>query len=381
MRQRGILLPPLKKGGWGGFPSLSEDSESPAQPEPKYPVLGLDPGDGRAQHYVVRAMALLDSGDDHAPKLLCQPPGHGFPADSGYERLRHLPDLEPRGCGAAAGLQIDDQAGEVKVKLSKMVTDRQRWFETVASRFELYAPEMVEALNALLEPELGDDEPMPDMLACLRLQMSRLKRALDRMLEADVAYTDERSFGGGRRRRREELTRELHDTIMDLRDVIRVLYSRTKAEELGFEKRIAHRHRPLLRQTSRILGKLRDPEVQLESSSYEGSEVNRANMVKKIKPLARALRDAGLAVTQEGSTVSGALVEKRLAVKAFDDLALQTMAHIASAFRLAGKSDLAKHFRVLRRHSRPAQSAQEEDMESATAKESGTSEPEPKGSG
>ncbi len=269
----------------------------------------------------------------------------------------------------------------MKVKLSKMVTDRQRWFETVAAHFERYAPEVVEALATVLEPELGEGEPMPDMLGSLRLQMRRLKRALDRMLDADVAYTNERGFGGGRRQRREELTRELHDTIMDLRDVIRVLYGRTKATELGFENRIAHRHRPLLRQVDRILGKLGDPEVQLEASIYKGAEVNRANMAKKIEPMARALRDAGQAVTQEGSTVSGGLVEKRLAIKDFDELALQTMAHIESAFRLAGKNELANHFRVLPRRSRPPKSSDEEEKESATAEESGTSKPEPKGAG
>ena len=68
-------------------------------------------------------------------------------------------------------------------------------------------------------------------------------------------------------------------------------------------------------------------------------------------------------------------------MKAFDDLALQTMTNMASTFRQAGKDELAKLFKVLPRNWRRSRSSKSRDNEPAGTERSGIPEPEPEKSG
>ena len=251
------------------------------------------------------------------------------------------------------------------VKLSKMVTDRVRWFKTVESRLEVHGPEVAAALEALLRPGLSDGEAMPDQLTQMRLKMRRLGLILDRMVDADVAHTEERAGGAKRRRRRDNLTRRLQAMLIDMRDMIRILHSRHKAMDLGFENRIMHRALPLLRQAERILGHLRDPTTDLPPSTYKGAEITPAKLAQQIDTLRKKLRAAVDSVTQEEAAVQQTVVEKQNSIRDFDDLALLVMTDLAASIRLAGKPELAKDFKVLPRRAKKPRSSRDEDGETS----------------
>ena len=264
------------------------------------------------------------------------------------------------------------------VKLSKMVTDRKRWFEAVESLFDNHVAEVAAILEAELGPDLVEGQEMPDVLAYLRLWMRRLKRSLLRLMAADETHTQVRSGGAWRRKQRDDLTRELQLELLDKRDQLRVVFDREKATNLGFEDRISNQHTPLERQARRIVGRLRDPETDLPPFTIGGREVTRATLVEDIESLRKKLRKAIDAAVKGEALRSGSLTEKKIAMEQFDDLALDVMAKLRSSFRLAGKDKLARSFRVLPR--RASRSARKE-VAPAEGRETDSAEPTPEDPG
>ncbi len=129
-------------------------------------------------------------------------------------------------------------------KISKMVTRRQKQCELVEWFLQVHRQEVAESLDLFLR-QIGvpgwseDDELPPDVETFLDRLGGRLRGALDVLLEAEQSHLDEVANDTEPRQRRDRAVDDLRDDLFHLRDLFRGAYSKSTAEEIGFEKRIA----------------------------------------------------------------------------------------------------------------------------------------------
>lgn len=235
--------------------------------------------------------------------------------------------------------------------VSKMVTDRQRRCEFVNWFVKTYREEVTEALALVLRGD-DDSDPLPEgaLTAHLDRLLARLKRALEELIEAERVHLDEVGNDAAPRLRRDRAAADLREVLFDLRNLFRGLCGRQKAEEVGFERRIAVDPLALLRQVSRIRDHLRGP---FPEPRYPGLEIPAEPVLEAIEAPFRELREAVDEVLFERGKVPGTKIVKDRAMKAFDETYLQIVRMLVPSFRLAGKNKLADQIPMsLRRRTR-----------------------------
>lgn len=235
--------------------------------------------------------------------------------------------------------------------VSKMVTDRQRRCEFVDWFVKTYREEVTEALELVLRGD-GVSEPAAEGSLTTHLDrlLRRLKRALEELIEAERVHLDEVGNDAAPRRRRDEAAAVLRKVLFDLRNLIRGAYGREKAEEIGFERRLAADPLALLRQVQRIQDHLGLP---FPAPLYPGLEISSGPLLAAIEPHADELRGAIDEVNLERGKVQGTKIVKDRAMKTFDETYLQIVRVLVPSFRLAGKHKLAAQIPMsLRRRTR-----------------------------
>ena len=235
--------------------------------------------------------------------------------------------------------------------ISKMVTDRQRRCEFVDWFVKTYREEVTEALELVLRAEDDSEAPSEGSLTThLDQLLRRLKRALEDLIAAERTHLDEVANDAAPRGRRDEAAAVLRRVLFDLRNLFRGAYGREKAEEIGFERRIAPDPLALLRQVQRLRDHLRGP---FPSPRYPGLEIPAEPALGAVETPLRELREAIDEVHYERGKVQGTKIAKDRAMKAFDETYLQIVRMLVPSFRLAGKHQLADQIPMsLRRRTR-----------------------------
>lgn len=244
-------------------------------------------------------------------------------------------------------------------QVSKMITDRQRQCE-FAEEFVLYhRPALVEAIDLLAQQDLEEGQPVPDVAGVADWLSRRLRRTFTGLTEAERRHLDEIANDAQYRERRDLAVNDLSAMLFDLRAIFRGAFGNAKAQEAGFERRIAQRPLALIRQTRRILGKLRDPGYELPPSRHTAVAVTRESVVESLEPPAQELRDAVTRVTREQTKVQGTQVAKDAAMADFDETYLLFVRILVAVFRLAGQRELAARLElsVRRRAQTPEETA------------------------
>ena len=234
-------------------------------------------------------------------------------------------------------------------KVSKMITDRQKRYEFVQSFATTHRDVLAEALSQLLDENL----PGPGAASYLDGLMRRLGRTLEDLVRAEQKHLDELGNDAALRKRRDTAVSELRQDLFHMRDLLRGVYSRATAEELGLERRIAPHPLALLRQGRRIESRLRDPGLRHLAPRFPGVTVTGESLAAAIKPRLRELREAIDDVTRDEGKAEGTKVEKDKAMNVFDGTYQHVVRTLVEAFHLAGKPELAARIPTsLRRRSR-----------------------------
>jgi len=195
-------------------------------------------------------------------------------------------------------------------QVSKMITDRQRQCE-FADRFVVnHHDALVAALDRVFRQDLEEGHPETGALPYVDSLVRRLRRAFADLVAAEERHLAELADDGVYRDRRDESARALRDVLFDFRRMFRSAFGDRKAEEAGFERRIAQHPLALLRQTGRIVKKLRDPAFELSASRYEGVAVAREKVAEHLETPARQLRRAVDDLTNEQTKAHGTKVAK-----------------------------------------------------------------------
>jgi hypothetical protein len=242
-----------------------------------------------------------------------------------------------------------------------MVTFRQRRCELVDAFVATYRREVADALELLLAGEDGDAESLPRGMLAVVLErlLGRMRRALADLLRAEKRHLDEVGNDAVPRRRRDRAAAETRRVLFDLRQLYRAAYGELRAQEAGFERRIANDPVALARQAGRVYGQL----SQAAEASREGTVAPQyAGLGPSIEDLAKILeaplselRAALVEVDRERARVQGTKVAKDRALTSFDQTYRLIVRMLVSAFRLAGQEELAARLPTsVRRPPRPS---------------------------
>jgi hypothetical protein len=245
-----------------------------------------------------------------------------------------------------------------------MVTDRQRRCEFVDWFVVNYREALLEALTRVFEKSLG--RAVPDLGFYLDGQVSLLRGSLRELVAAEQAHLDEIANDGVFRDRRDQAAQALREVVFNWRPVIRAVFGERKAEEAGFERRIADHPLALLRQTERLLSRLNNPQFALDATRFEGVAVTRDKIVEQLEKPARQLRQVMDDLTSEQTKAHGTKVAKDKATADFDEAYQLFVGTFRPAFRLVGEHELSERL-TLKLSRRPGQSEEpEEDREESS---------------
>ncbi len=241
-------------------------------------------------------------------------------------------------------------------KVLRTITKPQKLCEFVEQFVTTYRELLAEAMTAFFKQDLEEGQEPPDALAFVDGLLRRLRGAYQELLEAEEKHLNERANDGTFRKLRDDAVTALREVTLDMRRIFRVAYGEEKTEEFGFERGIDPQPLPLLRQTQRILGNLRDPDMPLPEPRYPNiGEAERESVVGHLEPLYHKLREAMNNLTHEEAKAQGTQVDKDQALAGFNRTYSLFVNILESAFELAGHRELAGRLRrTLPRRSSPA---------------------------
>ncbi len=245
-------------------------------------------------------------------------------------------------------------------RVSKTITSRQKTCELVESFVGAHRPELTESLELLFQQDAEEGQPTPDVPVFIDGMLRRLNGSFNELVVAEQKHLDELSDDRTHRDNRDEAVGALREVLIDMRDAFRVAFGFAKSEEMGFERNVAEDPLALSRQTHRLLENLRKPELEL-SPKYEGIvTVNPAGAGDLIDGRRQKLRDALDHVIREQSEAHGTQVAKDQKLAAFNQTLSLFLNMVESAFKLAGKHELAARLRPTIRRLAASRDADEE---------------------
>ena len=253
-------------------------------------------------------------------------------------------------------------------KVQVTVTDQQKQCEFTKSFFDTYREPLKKNLDEMFRPDVPEGQEMPDVLATVDFVLRCQDRSLQTMLAAEQAHLDEVANDAAVREARQEAASELRTAMFDMREFSRRVYGRAETQKLGFEDRLAQDPVALARQGKRILGNLRDPELELPASRYEELPVTAEFMASMLEPGFKKLVELNGAITRERTGLRGSVVVKNQAVAEHKVSYRLTVHLLQGLYRLAGLPDLAERLELhLRRRSGRPTTAGESSQEQSNS--------------
>jgi hypothetical protein len=232
---------------------------------------------------------------------------------------------------------------------SKQVVDRQKEAQAVSTAGNTHAAEIAKGLAALLTPELGRGEKLPDVELLLKLAMRALDRASAEMGAADEAYQHELLDDDPPRKERDEAALLLRERLIGLRDTLSGLFGEQGVKAAGFTDKTPSDPTLLARfagDVSKGLRKARLPQSRLPGVKFATSEVC-DELDTQRQRLEKALAD----VSRETREAQAKASARQAVTDAFDERYAGIANFVIGLLKLAGKHDLAGKVRLVWRRS------------------------------
>ncbi len=243
------------------------------------------------------------------------------------------------------------------IKISKQITDRQKAFVYLHSLLLLQGPPLARALAALVPAAEGEKAAPPEERGFLPTILAfggALRASLARLVEADEAHHAAKAAGQALIERRNSLCRGLTRRIVALRRTVIGQHENPDLGRLGMAGETAREPVPVLRQADRVAAILErgDLDALLGPPIFDDAPFEPRGRGQQLQAVAEELRGVLDEIGVARRRTEDALLEKRQALKAYDQLATCVTRTFENWCRLAGRDDLADRIRPGVRDSR-----------------------------
>ncbi|MCP3956256.1 MAG: hypothetical protein GY719_00200 [bacterium] len=228
------------------------------------------------------------------------------------------------------------------------VTDRMRSCRAVQWAIETYGTRLVDDLGESFGPFLAEGQVMPFAVQ-LELFVKMLNRDFDRLVATDRAYRDQKARESVSRGRRETQADNVNKDVIDLRDALKGFYSDDKLAELGFARRTPTVPVELLEQTSHLVERLNDPELDPSGVSFGDVQLDVANLATELTGSVETFKQDSEALGREVRRTEASKLAKDDAVDRYNTSFLWIARTVESLCRLAGLDEVARRVRPSQR--------------------------------
>lgn len=255
---------------------------------------------------------------------------------------------------------------------SNMSVYRQRAKHSTVSFIDAHEDEITTSIHQRFQPFLAEGESPPDVRSTLRLVGRLVENCADRVIEADKANLDELDDDFEPRLDLAEAAEEVHDRLVDVRQILRGLYGPELSQELlAIDGPTANVDQPdlLWRQGEHTMERLRDPDVAPSRRKTLSVELDRSALADELEPAVKRLGAAHRVVHLERRELESTRAEKRRAMEEFDLDFRGCVRLIVGFCLLARRPDLAEKLDTAVLQPRRSSRSSEDDEDSAAEAE------------
>jgi len=238
---------------------------------------------------------------------------------------------------------------------SKMVIDRQRTAAYLRGALASHAPTASAKFLEILEPDLRDEEPAPDMESVQRLLRRRLDRLRAQLVRADQAHNRDLEVLERLRERRDAAVAELAHLLARLRSILVGLWGRqTCSQLLGFQGNTPRDPVVLHQVVRRLVTSLRDDDFPVPASTLGGLRIDPIAWSHLLEEPAERLGRSLEEIALEHQDAATALIHKNEAMATYDHAYKATSRMLQELYRYVGMTEMAEKVRPRRRRRRKA---------------------------
>ena len=237
----------------------------------------------------------------------------------------------------------------------KTVTNRIRSCLAVLWALDTFGDRLVALLEESFGALLGEGQEMP-FATQLELFRKKLILGRDRMTETDRAYRDQRARESLFRAKRDGRVKEVNADVVGLRRAFTGIYGDDKIAEFGFARRVPQQPGELLEQTSHLVARLVDPDLDLSGARFSEFRFEVPELASQLAGSVDALRLSVDDLAREERRTEAMKLAKDDALAEYNRWFLWIARTVESLCRLAGLDEVAKRVRPSSR--RPGETEQ-----------------------
>ncbi len=255
----------------------------------------------------------------------------------------------------------------------KSINGRLKSCDSVIQSIQEHGQRVTGILSDRLSGLIDEGGVLPDLWALQQLFLKQLQAASSRLEQAEKVHVAELGNDAPPRKGRDVAVKQLTTGFLDLRRVFEGLYGSEKLETFGFPARVARDPGLLLRQAEHLIEQISDPTRPLPETRLIDLALTPELMLRNLKPLTEAMRDALEVVGREAKRAVTTQADRNRAKDDYDQVFLWTARTLEALYSLAGETELAAAVRPSPR--RPGRTDQQASEESEEASDSEAAEP------
>ncbi len=230
----------------------------------------------------------------------------------------------------------------------KAVTDRAQSCRAVKWAIDTFGTVMVENLGESFDPLLDEGQVTP-FATQLELFKKKLNLELDQVVTTDREYRDQKAQEAISRTWRDQQVESVNTGVIGLRQAFTGIYSENKLAEFGFARRTPSRTGELEEQTSHLVKRLSDPELDLTGSRFGDFKLDAPFLAQELVGSVDSLQLATDDLAREERKTEALKLAKDEALERYNKSFLWIARTVESLCRLAGLDEVAKRVRPSQR--------------------------------
>ncbi len=226
----------------------------------------------------------------------------------------------------------------------KTIMDRIQSCRAVLWALGTFGDRLVGLLGGTYDPLLEEGQVTP---FATQLELFRKKLILDRdtLIQCDRSYRDQKAKESLFRGRRDDWMTKVNSDVVGLRQALKGIYSEEKLVEFGFARRTPQQPGELLEQTSHLVTRLRNPELDLSGARFGEFRFESSDLAKNLAGSVTGLSASVGELVREERQSEAMKLAKDDALSDYNKSFLWIARTVESLCQLAGLEEVARRVR------------------------------------